>query len=171
VCHSTATALPKYAPRVPEGSKPPADTGSENFAPTAAYFKTMPSGHKSCFECHYQGVQPAAINCAGCHRLTQPYFASTVVKRYSLKFDHSAKNEKGDLVHTRDCMTCHVRISGNNDLRTLKDADVPMMACTACHANDLTKELNSRNDVKTFQCGYCHTAAVGALPVPPSHEK
>jgi cytochrome c553 len=69
-------------------------------------------------------------------------------------------------------MTCHVRISGNGDLKTMKDADVPIMACTACHENDLTKELNSRAEkTAAFQCGYCHTAAVGAFPVPPSHQK
>jgi hypothetical protein len=167
ICHETATELPKFAPRVPAGQTPIAD----NFAPAARFFKTMPSGHASCFECHYQGTQPTAADCAGCHRLTQAYRPSTVVRRYSLKFDHSEVNEKGDLVHTRDCMTCHVRISGNSDLRTLKDADVPVMTCTACHANDLTKELNSRVEAKTFQCAYCHTAAVGALPVPASHEK
>jgi hypothetical protein len=116
-------------------------------------------------------VKQVASSCAGCHQLSGPYSASNVVKRYSLKFDHSAKNEKGDLVHTRDCMTCHVRISGNSDLKTMKDADVPILACTACHANDLTKELSSRNDVKTFQCSYCHTAAVGVFPIPASHEK
>ena len=167
ICHQTATTLPKFAPRLPAGQTPVPD----NFAPVARFFKAMPSGHASCFECHYQGTQPTATNCAGCHRLTQPYSPSSVVKRYSLKFDHSAVNEKGDLVHTRDCMTCHVRISGNADLRTLKDADVPIMTCTACHANDLTKELNSRVETKTFQCSYCHTAPVGVLPVPVSHEK
>lgn len=172
VCHETATALPKVAARVPAGQVPLVEVTGENFAPAARFFKTMPSGHASCFECHYQGLEPAAANCAGCHRLTQPYSITTVVKRYSLKFDHSEANEKGDLVHTRDCMTCHVRISGNGDLRTLKDADVPIMACTACHEADLTKELNKRA-AKTppFQCSYCHTAAVGAFPVPPSHEK
>jgi len=168
ICHQTATNLPKFAPRVPEGAKLIADA----FAPSAQFFKTMPSGHVSCFECHYQGVKPAATNCAGCHQLAQPYFESSVVKRYSLKFDHSAKNDKGDLVHTRDCMTCHIRIAGNGDLRTLKDADVPIMTCVSCHnhAADLKTELDKRAE-SAFQCNYCHTAAVGSLPVPPSHEK
>jgi hypothetical protein len=119
-------------------------------------------------------LEPVATNCAGCHRLTPPYFESGVVKRYSLKFDHSAVNDKGDLVHTRDCMTCHVRISGNGDLKTLKDADVPIMACMSCHnhAADLKTELDKRAEApKAFQCNYCHTAAVGGFPVPPSHEK
>ncbi len=177
ICHETTTSLPKFAARVPSGERPLAEAAPDNFAPSAKFFKTMPAGHASCFECHYQGVKPTAANCAGCHLLTKPYFTSTVVKRYSLKFDHSAVNEKGDLVHTRDCMTCHVRISGNGDLKTLKDADVPIMACTSCHnhAADLKTELDKRADttekkLPIFQCSYCHTQAVGVFSVPPSHE-
>lgn len=170
ICHETASSLPKFEPRMPAGQAPIA---GDNFTPSAKFFKTMPSGHASCFECHYQGLEPVATNCAGCHRLTQPYFESAVVKRYSLKFDHSAVNDKGDLVHTRDCMTCHVRISGNGDLKTMKDADVPIMSCMSCHnhENDLKIELDKRAASKPFQCSYCHTAAIGALPAPPSHEK
>lgn len=178
ICHETSTAVPKVAPRTPEGSRPMAEPAAENFAPKAQFFKSMPQGHASCFECHYQGVKPVATNCAGCHRLTQPHFPSEVVKRYSLKFDHADVNEKGDLVHTRDCMTCHVRIAGNGDLQTLKDADVPIMTCTSCHnhATDLKSELDKRAESiekkqPIFQCTYCHTTAVGAFAVPPSHEK
>lgn len=178
ICHETATALPKFASRVPQGAKPAGEIASDVFAPKAQFFKTMPAGHASCFECHYQGVKPAATNCAGCHQLTPAYMATPVVKRYSLKFDHSDVNEKGDLVHTRDCMTCHVRIAANDDLKTMKDADVPIMTCMSCHnhAADLKTELDRRADtiekkLPVFQCSYCHTAAIGALPVPPSHEK
>ena len=95
------------------------------------------------------------------------------MKRYSLKFDHAEVNEKGDLVHTRDCMTCHVRISGNSDLKTLTDADVPIMACTSCHnhATDLKTEMDKRADSvekkqPVFNCAYCHTSAVGAFYSP-----
>ena len=176
ICHETATALPKYAPRLSAGERPLVEPAADNFTPAAKFFKTMPAGHASCFECHYQGVKPAATNCSGCHRLTTPYALSLTVKRYSLKFDHGDVNEKGDLVHARDCMTCHVRISGNADLRTLKDADVPILACNACHAADLKKELDARADtvekkLPAFQCSYCHTTAVGAFAAPPSHEK
>ncbi len=178
ICHDSTKALPKFAARVPTEHKALVAPDAENFTPVAAFFKSMPSGHASCFQCHYQGVKPAAVNCAGCHQLTSPYMASPVVKRYSLKFSHDAVNEKGDKVHTRDCMTCHVRIAGNGDLKTLKDADVPIMTCTACHnhAGDLKKELDSRADsidkkTPIFQCTYCHTTNVGAYPVPASHEK
>src|SRR5687767_11655422 len=178
ICHETAKTLPKFAARVSGDEKPLTEIAGDNFAPSAQFFKTIPSGHASCFECHYQGIKPAAADCAGCHRLTPPYLPSPVVRRYSLKFDHSEKNEKGDLVHTRDCMTCHVRISGNSDLRTMKDADVPIMTCTSCHNHtaDLKTELDRRaetinNKSPIFQCSYCHTAAVGVFPVPASHLK
>ena len=178
ICHETATALPKFAARTPTGQQPLAAATTDNFTPKAQFFKEMPSGHATCFECHYQGVKPIASNCAGCHQLTASFKPSPVVKRYSLKFDHSEKNEKGDLVHTKECMTGHVRISGNGDLKTLKDADVPIMACTTCHnhAADLKKELDSRAESvekkqTAFNCAYCHTSAIGAFAVPPSHEK
>ena len=178
ICHQTASTLPKFAPRVPENQQPLAEIATANFTPSARFFKTMPSGHASCFECHYQGVKPVAANCAGCHSLTKSYAPSAVVRRYSLKFDHAEVNEKGDLVHTRDCRTGHVRISGNGDLRTLKTADVPIMACTSCHnhAADLKTELDKRADrsdqkLPVFRCDYCHTPEVGAYPAPPSHER
>ena len=178
ICHESATALPKFAARVPTGQQPLAATTQDNFAPKAQFFKSTPAGHATCFECHYQGVKPVALNCAGCHQLTAPYYASATVKRYSLKFDHAAVNEKGDLVHTKDCMTCHVRISGNSDLKTMSDADVPVMACTSCHnhAADMKTELDKRADSvdkkqPVFTCAYCHTSAVGAFAVPVSHEK
>lgn len=178
ICHETATTLPKFAPRIPAGEQPLAAIADDNFAPKAQFFKKMPSGHASCFECHYQGVKPVAANCAGCHQLTRAYSPSAVVRRYSLKFDHASVNEKGDLVHTRDCMTCHVRIAGNSDLKTLKDADVPIMTCTSCHnhATDLKTELDKRADsvekkTPVFKCVYCHTTDVGSFAVPPSHEK
>ena len=178
ICHQTATGLPKFAPRTPAGQQPLAVAAADNFSPKAQFFKTMPAGHASCFECHYQGVKPVASNCAGCHRLTTPFTPAGTVKRYSLKFDHAEVNEKGDLAHTRDCMTCHVRISGNSDLKTLTDADVPIMTCTSCHnhAADLKTELDKRADSvekkqPAFACVYCHTSPVGSFAVPPSHEK
>jgi hypothetical protein len=178
ICHAPAKTLPKLEARVPAGEKALVAPAMENFTPVAAFFKSMPAGHASCFQCHYQGVKPAAANCAGCHQLTSPYMESSVVKRYSLKFSHEETNDKGDKVHTRDCMTCHLRIAANGDLKTLKDADVPIMTCTACHnhVGDLKKELDSRADsiekkAPAFQCTYCHTTKVGAYPVPASHEK
>jgi hypothetical protein len=175
ICHQTRTELPKFTARTPKTSlQPLANLAADSFLPTARFFKDMPLTHASCFTCHYQGIKPAGTNCAGCHKLTAPYSESAVVQRYSLKFDHSEVNDKREMVHTRDCMTCHVRIAQNADLKTLIDADVPFMACASCHGDDLVKELtvraeNKANNQPPFQCNYCHSSAIGRFDTPISH--
>lgn len=177
ICHETRTGLPKFETPPPKDKSltPLAEALADNFTPTAAFFKDMPSGHASCFACHYTGVKPTANNCAGCHTLTKSYSDTDILSRYSLKFDHMDKNERGDLVHVKDCMTCHVRISQNDDVAKLKDPDVPVLACIACHGDKLTEEIGKRessiaNKQAAFQCSYCHTPAIGRYAVPPSHE-
>lgn len=172
ICHETVTKMPRTAPRVSPGLKPLADAAPENFEPKPGFFKDMPTGHASCFNCHYQGIKPAAADCAGCHALTQPSpRQSNVFRRYSIKFDHLQKEHS-----TRDCMTCHVRISQNSDLRTMKDADVPFITCVQCHNDKISEETAKRaeslaNNQPPFQCVYCHSTAVGRFPMPASHEK
>lgn len=172
ICHKASTEIPQLAPRIPASLQPLADPIADPFVPTAGFFKEMPTGHQTCFACHFQGVKPTGVDCAGCHKLTEPYFSSPVVKRYSLKFDHQQKEHS-----VRDCMTCHVRISQNNDLKTLVDADVPFLTCIACHnhADDFEKEMTKRSDSisakqAAFQCIYCHMPSVGRFPIPPSHQ-
>ncbi len=170
ICHETSKAVPKYAPRIPASMQPLGEALADPFKPTAQFFKDTPSGHQTCFQCHYQGVKPVATDCAGCHKLTTPYMDSPVVKRYSIKFDHNQKEHS-----VRDCMTCHVRISQNGDLKTLVDADVPFVACAVCHDDKITDERESRNETLTakqpaFQCTYCHASAIGRFPIPKSHE-
>ncbi len=171
ICHTTVTELPKTTPRIPSGMQPLADAAADAFVPTAGFFKSMPSGHTSCFTCHYQSVEPTANQCAGCHSLTTPYAESRVFPRYSLKFDHQQKEHA-----MRDCMTCHVRISQNADLKAMKDADVPIMTCStsSCHGGKILEEIGRRESSMTekqapFQCTYCHTPDIGRFPVPPSH--
>ena len=172
ICHQTTAALPKLAPRTPSTEKPLADAAADTFVPKPSFFKDMPEGHATCFACHYQGVKPTGTNCAGCHSLTTKHFESNTLKRYSFKFDHQQKEHS-----VRDCMTCHLRISQNSDLKSMKDADVPFIACVSCHnhADDVAKEIakrkeNSEKGLPPFQCTYCHTSAVGRFPMPASHE-
>ncbi|MFN2501827.1 MAG: hypothetical protein ABR530_07445, partial [Pyrinomonadaceae bacterium] len=132
ICHATPEKLPKYGPRTIK-TEPLTALMPDIFEPgkeiSAKIFKGSPSNHASCFTCHYQGIKPAAANCAGCHSLTTPYTESPAIKRYSLKFDHSSETHAN-----RDCAACHVRITQNADVRTLKDADVPIMTCGgSCH--------------------------------------
>ena len=173
ICHKTSGAIPKLTARIPATEKPLADAITDTFVPKAVFFKDNPSGHATCFACHFQGAKPIGTNCAGCHSLTAPYPESATVKRYSFKFDHQQKEHA-----VRDCMTCHVRISQNGDVKKMADADVPFMACVGCHnhAEDISKEQTKRNESlankqPAFQCTYCHTAAVGRFPAPPSHDK
>lgn len=172
----TRSQPPKFTSRIPAGMKPlsdaVADTAGPGFPPTARFFKDKPNSHASCFTCHFQGTKPVGTDCAGCHKLTTPYSESTVVKRFSLKFDHQQEDHAN-----ADCITCHIRIAQNADLRTLVGAEVPFMGCISCHPHgtDFAKELDNREqsvaDKKSpFQCTYCHTSAIGRFPVPPSHQ-
>lgn len=172
ICHRSTTEAPKFASRIPTLIQPLADAAADVFVPKPGSFKDMPSGHQSCFSCHFQGVKPAGINCAGCHALTAPYNDELTVKRYSLKFDHKQKEHA-----LRDCMTCHVRISQNDDLKTIKSADVPFITCVSCHnhVDDYSKEAAKRiksvaDKQPVFQCSYCHTTDVGRFPIPNSHQ-
>lgn len=172
ICHETVSKTPRHAVRISPGMKPLTDAAAETFEPKAGFFKDMPTGHAACFTCHYQGPKPTATDCAGCHGLTASTPKTGVVfKRYSIKFDHLQKEHS-----TRDCMTCHVRISQNADLKTLKDADVPFITCVQCHNDKISEEMGKRvesltNNQAPFQCVYCHSTAVGRFPLPPSHEK
>jgi hypothetical protein len=191
ICHATTEKLPKYGSRTPDSTlKPLADPATDIFEPgkeiAAKLFKDSPNNHASCFTCHYQSVKPLASNCAGCHSLTKPYIERPGIQRYSLRFDHASTNHA-----SRDCMTCHVRITQNADVRTLKDADVPILTCStsSCHgagANGVPRtdakylpsaiqnEIASREDAivakqPVFQCTFCHTSAIGRFEIPKSH--
>lgn len=169
ICHQTTAQMPKFASRVAAGIQPLLNPTPDPFLPKAGYFRDNPKGHQTCFSCHFQGPKPEAKNCAGCHQLTTAYSEAPVVKRYSPKFDHLQKDHAG-----RDCMSCHIRISQNADVKTLVNADVPIITCNSCHEKNIVEELGLRAaSLKTpppFQCKYCHTAELGRFPVPKSHE-
>jgi hypothetical protein len=182
ICHETATKLPKFEPRKLSDSKSfgvlVADTFEAPIVP--AFFKDSPDSHASCFNCHYQfkNLPLGKQSCAGCHELTKPFTDKDVIPRYSLKFNHDRDDHA-----TKDCMSCHLRIAQNNDIRVMKDADVPIMACKQCHAtqeeqrfkNILNIEVDARdaslakNEQSIFQCTYCHTSAIGRFETPASH--
>jgi hypothetical protein len=184
ICHETAAQMPKFEPRKLSEAKSfgvlVADTFEAPIMP--AFFKDSPDSHASCFNCHYQfkNLPPGKQSCAGCHELTKPFIDKNVIPRYSLKFNHDRVDHA-----QKDCMSCHLRIAQNNDIRTLKDADVPIMACKQCHAtqeeqrfkNILNIEVDARdaslakNEQPVFQCTYCHTSAIGRFETPASHRK
>lgn len=178
ICHSTSNQIPKNLTRKIADLKPLSDLVPDTFERpmTAAFFKKSPTGHESCFTCHYQyqNLPAGKQNCAGCHQLTAPYFEKKATERYSLKFDHDRAGH-GD----KDCISCHVRITQQSNVALMKDADVPIASCWSCHATNeqdrsrriLFAEIESREKQATFQCTYCHTSAIGRFEIPTSHRK
>lgn len=150
---------------------PPAAGWPDGFQPKLETFKAVPSGHDSCFNCHWKSQQPIAQNCVGCHKLITDVFAASSPLRISLKFIHDGGGEKK--VHIDECTTCHINITKAATLRGLKP-DVPITSCSECHnkvgkREDLNKELGTIDKNKAFVCVYCHTSNVGALDPPASH--
>jgi hypothetical protein len=171
ICHQTTDKLPKYTTLKPLRTEMLEKPAAETFVAKAEFFKGMPDNHASCFNCHYQGVKPARTDCAGCHKLTAPYFESKTVSRFSLKFDHSSANHAN-----KDCTVCHIRITQTSDLKMLTNADVPLLTCSSssCHNKQILEEIGMREksiaDKKTiFQCNYCHTSEIGSFKIPATH--
>ncbi len=182
ICHETAAQTPKFESRKIDALKSLGSIIPDTFEVPIipAFFKNSPDSHASCFTCHYQfkNLPPGKQSCAGCHELTKPSFDRNITQRYSLKFNHERVGHV-----EKDCMSCHLRIAQNNDIRVMKDADVPIMACKDCHAKQedqmfrkvLLFEVEQRdasiakNEQPIFQCTYCHTSAIGRFETPASH--
>jgi hypothetical protein len=195
VCHETYTAQPAAATPVP----PDAKTAAGAVVPTlpAGLLKTTPTGHESCFNCHWQegGEKPFSNDCAGCHKplpagaarpalagkdadpqfaaragFTDPYIVRKLLRRDTVIFAHEEERHR-----EIDCATCHTRIPALSTLdeMTLK---VPILSCGAgssCHIGAKPKRiLNEEVDKKladpTFQCAKCHFN-LGREKPPKSH--
>lgn len=176
ICHAPAAARTyTTVPRKPQFTA--LETGMvvtphrEKIAATVGYFKGVPEGHDSCFNCHYSEQKPIRSDCAGCHILTRGRIAeSNIIERYSLKFSHEETSEGGSLVHDKECSQCHVRITQSADLRSLKP-DVPILTCatSSCHGNNLKAEISKRDDKEIKSCSYCHSEYIGSHQIPESH--
>ncbi|HUE83548.1 MAG TPA: hypothetical protein VMM84_15695 [Pyrinomonadaceae bacterium] len=158
ICHATNTIDPATREDGwPNGLRPAADT-----------FKTVPTNHAACFNCHWQSQKPDASDCAGCHkRAAKTYRAANWPDRISLKFTHARPD------HDKECTSCHINITGVASLRSLKP-DVPIMSCADCHSKestreDVQKELAQLDKNREFVCTYCHTANIGRLDPPAGH--
>lgn len=188
----TTTAKPSGTSA--KSSVTPADTASTL---PDGLLKTTPTGHDSCFNCHWQdgGEKPLSTDCAGCHKLlpqaklpaplagkdadrqlaakagfTDPFIIRKLLRRDSVTFAHDEENHKGI-----DCASCHTRIPALNvlDEATLK---VPILSCgggSSCHVSARPKKiLNEEVDKKlvdaSFQCVKCHVN-LGREKPPKSH--
>ncbi|MFL6254680.1 MAG: cytochrome c3 family protein [Pyrinomonadaceae bacterium] len=197
VCHQTYTLQPAAAPTpVPAGAKVGAGAGFP--ALPAGLLKTTPTGHESCFNCHWQegGEKPLSTDCAGCHKLlpvgtaarpalagkdadpqlaaragfTDPYIVRKLLRRDSVIFAHEEERHR-----EIDCATCHTRIPALNTLDELT-LKVPILSCGAgssCHIGAKPKRiLNEEVDKKladsNFQCVKCHYN-LGRQKPPQSH--
>ena len=162
ICHSQQTDAPTA----------PTAGWLDNFIPDTASFKSAPSNHSACFNCHWKSQEPVAANCGGCHTLAPaPYISPLTPERISLKFNHERGGEKKN--HVAECTTCHINITKSATLRGLKP-DVPITSCTECHnkeglRQDVSRELVAIDKNPTFVCTYCHTSNVGKLDAPASH--
>lgn len=139
--------------------------------PRTATFKTAPTDHGSCFNCHWKSQEPVAANCNGCHKLAATPYTLAEPTRISAKFVHDGGGEKKQ--HVAECTTCHINITKSATVRGLKP-DVPITACTECHnkdglRQDLNKELLAIDKNRSFTCVYCHAEKVGSLDPPASH--
>lgn len=137
-------------------------------------FKSMPSSHDACFDCHWKNLKPVSDDCAGCHKLAATAFTQlNAPNRISAKFAH----EGGKGAHVMECTTCHINITRASTLRGLTP-DVPIAACASCHKDDkkitypkaVTIEEEFAQNKKTGECTYCHTPDVGKKKPPPSHD-
>lgn len=133
-------------------------------------FKTMPTGHASCFNCHWQSQKPVKNDCAGCHlsrlEYTKKKRATSIEaplpgvlsanatqwfktwpqdwpKRLSIKFRHETAN------HDIGCTTCHINITQMETLNIPK-ADVPITTCAPCHVSNNSPVLRKGSEILTF---------------------
>lgn len=142
----------------------------EGFTPPAGTFKTEPTGHASCFTCHYQNQKPTRMECAGCHQVSpQDVLRPPVPPRVSLKFTHLNQD------HVMECTACHINITAASSVRGVKP-DVPISSCAGCHKTSTSRttatvetELEARDRSATFVCTKCHTPAIGGQKVPSGH--
>jgi hypothetical protein len=156
-----------HAPRT-NAAVAPAGGWPDSLTPEAAFFKTAPNDHSSCFNCHWKSQQPTSANCAGCHKpADKSYLPADTPVRISMKFRHPREQ------HVAECTTCHINITKSSTLRGLAP-DVPITACSECHNKDglrldVSKELEAIDKNKEFVCSYCHTSDVGRRDPPASH--
>jgi hypothetical protein len=193
VCHETFMQ-PSRAAAAP--ATPDAKAGAGVPALHEGLLKTTPTGHDSCFNCHWQdgGEKPFSNDCAGCHKLltqpevaapptrkdadaqfaaragfADPFLVRKLVRRDSVLFAHEEGSHKA-----LDCMACHVKITSFDvlDEKTLK---VPILTCggSGCHIDARTKkwlnqEVGQKAADPNFRCVRCHVN-LGAEKSPQSH--
>jgi len=190
VCHKT------YQPQGDSDdeyvTKPPAKLG-DAFWLKKGTFKTVPTGHATCFPCHSQdsGLAPAPTDCGTCHKLAS---GETVKADFDAKQALTMgisdkimltawrnRDSSGTFRHEwfshaeLKCTSCH-NAAAINTLAPLTKK-VSVTSCSGCHitatSDDggiLNYEIDSRKKDAKFECVKCHVA-FGKSPIPDSHFK
>ena len=189
VCHKTYQPQGDTAEELV--SKPP-DKWGDRFWLKKGTFKTVPTGHTTCFTCHSadSGLSPEPKDCATCHKLKPPEpkadFDPALAAAMKLddkiardawrRRDSSGKFRHEWMSHAElSCSTCHEVAKINTiDAATKK---VPVTACAMCHATAtvddggaINIEIEERRKNARFECSKCHVT-FGKQPVPDSHIK
>jgi hypothetical protein len=185
VCHKTLNPQGESADEY--YTKPPADLG-DAFWLKKGTFKSIPTGHTTCFTCHNadSGILPAPTSCATCHKLKakftpdfDPKLAAAMAIRDKTTLDRWRNRvSAGAFRHEfashaeMSCDTCHNVKMNTADPISRK---VELSSCATCHvtatADDggaLNYEVDQRAKNPKFQCAKCHVT-FGKLPIPVSH--
>jgi hypothetical protein len=170
-------------------TKPPADLG-DAFWLKKGTFKSVPTGHTTCFTCHSadSGMTPSPISCGTCHVLKGPQppadFDPTLAARMGaterVMLDAWRKRDSAGAFRHEfsshaelECSTCH----SAEKINTLDPATkrVTITSCAMCHltatADDggaLNFEVEARRKNASSQCVKCHVV-FGKMPIPQSH--
>lgn len=191
VCHETYQPQGKSADEFV--TKPPKNFPEEAFWLKKGAFKTKPTTHAACTNCHSEeaGVPPAPADCAACHKFpaatTQPLrdfdpkLAATMGINDWLMLREWSRRSAGRYRHEFDvhnelgCVTCHdAVVMSTLDEKTL----VSVKSCGGsggCHIETnmdgiLNYEIEQKRIKPGFQCVKCHII-LGKNPVPPNHSE
>jgi hypothetical protein len=165
LCHKTyepeGDSPDEYVTK-PAAELPSNDLHIEAFWLKKGMLKTTPSGHDSCFNCHYQngGEKPYSSDCAGCHQLSPkvpralrgaaaapnmpPRDADLsnpsvkgiadpdVLADFAQRRVARFRHEVSDHMRKVGCTSCHITITSASKI----NADtlyVPIQTCAPCH--------------------------------------
>jgi hypothetical protein len=187
VCHKTLN--PQGTSDDEFASKPPADIG-EGYWLKKGTFKSVPTGHTTCFTCHNadSGIAPQQTNCATCHKYKTAAPPADFDAKLAAKMGVadrvtldawrdriSAGKFRHEFVAHVDleCATCHTVASMDTTVPATRK--VPLSACATCHATATTDdggvinyEMEQRAKDPKFDCTKCHVT-FGTRPVPSTH--
>jgi len=153
-------------------------------------FKSVPTGHTTCFTCHSTdtGLSPAPTDCNTCHKLRPPLPAAdfdpklaaqigvdqrVILDAWKRRDSSGTFRHEFSIHNDLSCDTCHT--VGTINTLDPKSKRVSVTACATCHVTAtvddggaMNLEVQSRKADAKFQCTKCHIV-FGSQPIPQSH--